>query len=98
MEAAWPFPDPPKTSVITTRRVVSGSHSIRLVTHDVDDGAWQFLDGDNVWEKDAVIVSLESLVLRDPSLREVADLPRGWQAQRATPTSPWQTTVILDPL
>ena len=98
MSADWPFPDPPHASVITTRRVASGSRPILLVTHDIDDGAWQFLEGDYVRERDAIIVPLESLVSQDPSLRDIADLGRGWQARRDTLNSPWQITVILDPL
>ena len=40
----WLFADTPTTAFITTRQVLEGA-TILLVTHDADDGAWQFLCG-----------------------------------------------------
>src|SRR3954451_22416303 len=86
----WPFADPPNLASITVRQVVHGGQPILLVVHDADEGDWQFLAGDRFHVADGLLVSLGSLVRRDPSLVELADLPLGWQAWRQTPNSPWQ--------
>lgn len=89
MTGGWPFDDPPETAVITLGRIVRGESPLRLVTHDEDDGGWQFLDGEHVFEEDAAVVSLGGMVRSDPSLRALADLPRGWYAWRPAPDGPW---------
>ena len=57
MDTDWPFIDPAETEVITLERILRGESSVLLVTHDAEDGAWQFLDGDHVFEKDGAVVS-----------------------------------------
>jgi hypothetical protein len=89
-EGAWPFTDPPNVAVFTTRQVVREAQPILRVTHDAGDGSWQFLTGGRVQLKDAMIVSLLSMVRRDPSLAELGDLPRGWQARRKQPGGAWR--------
>ena len=91
MEPPWPFPDPPETAVIVLERILRGDSPLRLVTHDEDDGGWQFLDGDHVFEADAVVVGLAEMVQFDPTLGEiVADLPAGWHAWRNDPGHAWR--------
>jgi hypothetical protein len=90
MTADWPFADPMDLAVITLGRIVREGAPLLLVTHDEEDGAWQFLDGEHVFEDDALVVSLFEMVQFDPSLRELADLPVGWFAWRASPGEPWQ--------
>ena len=94
----WPFAEPPGTLVITTRQVIERGLPILLVTHDVDDGAWQFLHGDNAKEQDARIVRLDEILARDPSVRALAGLLRGWQASRRSPDASWEQAPILDPV
>ncbi|RUL87222.1 hypothetical protein [Tautonia sociabilis] len=86
----WPFADPPETEVIVLDRILSGDSPARLVTHDQEDGAWQFLDGEQVFEEDAAVVLLGEVVQVDPSLLELADLPPGWFAWRPEPGAPWR--------
>jgi hypothetical protein len=90
MNSGWPFAAPPATEVISLRRIFSDGAPIRLVTHDADDGCWQFLDGDQVWEDDAVLLTLVEMMSHDETLTELADLPAGWIAIRADPGHPWQ--------
>jgi hypothetical protein len=87
---AWPFANPKNETVITLKSIVSGVKPILRVSHDADDGGWQFLDGSDVTEKDASIVSLEEITRMDPSVLELADLPPGWYAFRAAPSAKWQ--------
>ncbi len=85
----WPFADPKNLAVITVRQIVQDAQPILRVSHDSDDGGWQFLEWGTPCEEDAMIVSLYSIVVRDPSLKELADLPFGWRALRRNPDEPW---------
>jgi hypothetical protein len=86
----WPFADPPNVAAITTRQVVQEGEPVLLVCHDVDDGSWQFLTGGSFEVADGLLVSLRSMIDRDPRLAELAGLPLGWQAWRRRPDSPWE--------
>jgi hypothetical protein len=85
----WPFDDAPNTAVITTRQVLEGA-PVLLVSHDADDGSWQFLCGTTDDPADARLVGLGQAYTRDPTLGELADLPEGWQAWRAAPGERWE--------
>ena len=91
-DGAWPYADPPETEVIVLGRVLRGESSLLLVTHDEDDGGWQFLDGGQVFEDDAKAVYLAEMLQFDPSIAQLADLPVGWYADRPDPSAPWERT------
>jgi hypothetical protein len=86
----WPFSDPKNLAVITIDRIMEGRKPILYVSHDADDGGWQFLDGGIISEKDARVVSLQEMLERDPTLREISDLPLGWKAERGAADKPWR--------
>jgi hypothetical protein len=90
LDPSWRFADSENTEVITLKRILRGAMAVRLVTHDEDDATWQFLDGEHVFEDDAVLVCLGEMVQFDPSLGELADLPEGWYAWRTAASEPWQ--------
>ncbi len=90
MEAEWPFADPGYAAAFTTQRVFSGERPVLLVTHDLEDGAWQFHDGEPICPEEAIAVALAEIASTDPSLGAVADLPLGWAAWRDGPREPWQ--------
>jgi hypothetical protein len=89
MSVEWPFDDPEETEVITLERVLRGVSHILLVSHDLDDGTWQFLDGEHVFESDGVTVLLGEILQFDPSLESLADLPSGWYAWRTATDNLW---------
>lgn len=89
-EPPWPFADPPETEVITLDRLLKGDAPLRLVTHDEDDGSWQFLDGEHLFEEDAALVSLGFMTALEPSIVALADLPVGWYAWREATNDPWR--------
>ena len=91
MGEVWTFTDPPAMAVVTLRRISEQGYPILLVIHEADEGGWQFLDGEDVTEDDAIMVSLHHIIASDTSLRSLAALPPGWQAQRSDPDHPWQT-------
>ena len=89
MKIKWPFTDARNTAVFTTRDVIEEGKPILLVTHDQDDGAWQFHTGKTVPASDDKVVALDEIIFRDPSVVELTDLPLGWSAIRDSITSPW---------
>ncbi len=86
----WPFEDPENFATMTVRQVTHGGDPILLVTHDADDGMWQFLAGGPAEMADAMIVSLREVFDIDPSIGELADLPLGWTAERSAFGQPWR--------
>ena len=89
MKCDWPFDDPENQAGITLDRIMIGNNPILYVTHDADDGGWQFLDGGDVSEEDAMVVSLRQITDHDATIKQLADLPRGWYAVRDAVGQPW---------
>jgi hypothetical protein len=85
---SWEFPDPPHTGVILSKSVNEGAEPITYVSHDTEDGAWQFL-GDSMSDSGGVLVCFHHPIDKDSSLKELADLPVGWYAERDSPGQPW---------
>jgi hypothetical protein len=86
----WKFPDSPHTGVYLSQTVETGEEAVTYVSHDLSDGASQFL-GDRMADGGGPVIScFHHPIDRDPSLKELADLPPGWYAVRDTPTAPWQ--------
>ncbi len=86
----WPFEDAPNTAVFTTKSVTSGDEPILHVSHDADDGAWQFLGLDVLTEESASIVGLKTILGMDKSIGDLADLPLGWHARRDSVSGAWR--------
>lgn len=86
----WPFQDPPNVAVFTSKTILEKSDWIQYVSHDEEDGAWQFHPKIGTQEEDARIVSLEEIVKMDRSIAALFDLPFGWCAWRKTRDSEWQ--------
>jgi len=88
-ETAWPFLDAKNRAVFTTCRVLDDGYPVLLVTHD-EDGTRQFLCNTTNDTDDGRVACLQHIVEMHPSVAELADLPRGWQAIRDAPGEPWQ--------
>jgi hypothetical protein len=86
----WPFDQVPNTAVFTTTHVLRESHPITHVFHDASDHGWQFHYPGGKSEADIMIVALEEIVLHDPTVVEIADLPPGWRAIRSNVGQPWK--------
>src|SRR4051794_39131796 len=87
-DPATPFKEPKNLGVYSLRSIVYDGHPILHVTHDADDGAWQFLEWEDALTEDGVLVSLEHIIHLDPSITALAALPTGWHAFRPSPTAP----------
>jgi hypothetical protein len=91
-DRAWRFHAGKNRECFTTKRVVEGS-PVLLVGHD-DDGDWQFLCGTTNDPGEGALVCLGSMVGRDGTLAQFADLPRGWLAQRSKVGAEWVRSKI----
>ena len=78
-------------AVFTTKFVVKDKKEITYVTHEVEDGAWQFFSKDDFdnYEEVAMIVSFDEIVQIDKTILEIADLPLGYFATRQTSKDSW---------
>lgn len=82
------FDEAPHAAVMTCRHIIAGA-PIVFVSHDVE-GDWQFLCEQEAHESgDLLIVGLEHLTDRDPSINDVASMCTGHHAERANRTAPW---------
>jgi hypothetical protein len=87
----WLYADPPNTAVFTSKHIIDHEDWVHYVTHDEDDGAWQFHPYSGpTSEADAAVVSLQHMLRIEPRLAEIADLPLAWHAWRDSKTAPWQ--------
>jgi len=86
----WCFADPPNLAAFITISAFEHGVPILYAEHAADDGAWTFLDSPNWTLDDMIAVCLMHVVDLDPSLRELADLPLGWAAERPARGASWQ--------
>jgi hypothetical protein len=84
----WLFADPQNVAVLTTCQILEGA-AILYVSHDEDDGAWQFHSGEIIDDADARLVSLRKIVELDNSVALLADLPLGSIATRPNTDAVW---------
>jgi hypothetical protein len=77
--------------------VFEGTRPVLLVSHEVDC-AWCFLCGAmHADSADAYrVVGAGHLFGDDPTLHECADLPHGYEAERADVGEPWIRTKVAD--
>jgi hypothetical protein len=85
----WKFPDPPHTGVYLSEAVHAETEPVTYVSHDEEDGAWQFLGPSMAGEGKPLIVCFHHPIDNDPTLAELADLPMGWYAERSGIGQSW---------
>lgn len=86
----WPFDELKNVAAMSMTQVIRDGQPILFVSHDAEDGMWQFLSGGTVCMADAMIVGLGEVYELDSSIGELADLPLGWTAERSSPGQCWQ--------
>lgn len=83
------FREDPHTATYVCKHVWTERLPILYVAHDAD-GDWQFLCGaDHSDPADCLVIGLEHVVERDPSLEAIADMCTSHVAERDEPTMPW---------
>jgi hypothetical protein len=85
----WKFADSAHTGVYTTNLVLSGDEPILYVSHDEEDGAWQFHGTSDAKIESSALVCFHHVTDKDPTIKELATLPRGWCAWRDAVSDPW---------
>lgn len=89
----YPFIDEPNTACIVCKHVLCENKPILYVSHDEEDGCWQFMCGDeHVFPDDARVIALSEAWELDDSISEVAGMPCGSFAERESVTSDWRIT------
>ena len=86
----FPFDDHPDTYTITCSHILDNGEPILYVSHDGDDGMWQFLCGKTHTESEARVVSLGEVFAKDNTLADIADMPPGYIAERSDVHDGWQ--------
>lgn len=85
----FPFYDAPNTATITCCHIIEHREPILYISHDKEDGMWQFLCGKSHEIEDARLVSLISIFELDNSVGILKDMPCGHYAERATQDDDW---------
>jgi hypothetical protein len=85
------FKEADNTAVFTTKFVVNDKKVITYVTHEKEDGAWQFFSSDNSnnFEDVAKVVGLGEILKMDATLLEIAEMPEGFSAHRKFKGDTW---------
>lgn len=91
----WKFKDKKNTAVFTTVQVMNREMPILYVSHDEDDGAWQFHDGNDVNINNAKVVTLGEIISIDISINQLSELPLGWIATRDTINDLWKIKMMI---
>lgn len=92
-QAGRAWDDPLDIAVITTQEVIDGKQPVTYVTRDdgiAGLGGWQFLDSEPLDGRQPVGIAKADLLLLDPSIAELIDLPVGWYAERDERGAPWR--------
>lgn len=82
--------DKPHTKAFISKAVQEDEEWINYVTHDLSNGAWQMVGETGIESGGPELACLHQMVERDPTLAELADLPKGWYALRTAPGEPWE--------
>ena len=85
----FPFYDAPNTATITCCHILENGEPILYVSHNEDDGMWQFLCGKAHETDEAKLVSLKSVFDLDNSVGILKDMPCGYYAERKAQDDEW---------
>ncbi|MEM9400478.1 MAG: hypothetical protein AAF984_09740 [Verrucomicrobiota bacterium] len=81
------------TMVVTSSYVTSDRMPILYVSYEIDEeegGIWQFHCGNDDYSEDKIqLVSLNTIIGIDQSVKSVADLKNGYGARRKSVQDPW---------
>ena len=88
-EPECPFLESENTAVITCCHILENGADILYVSHDAQDGMWQFLCGRKHTQEEARIISLQEAVTIDDTICEVAKMSCGSVAKRKRKAAKW---------
>ena len=76
-------------TAITSRYIIKDKLPILYVVHE-DTDEWQFLGGQDVEEKDIMIVSMQNIIEHDETIKKILHIPLGSEAIRKDEISEWR--------
>ena len=85
----YPFAESMDTACIICKHIINGERPILFVSHDEDDGMWQFLCNGSHGTKDAKLAALGEVFEFDFSIGELAEMPCGYYATRDKVDCDW---------
>ena len=85
------FKDAPNTACIVCQHVLAGKNPITFISHDEEDGMWQFLCSEDHTGEDARLISLADAFKLDASIGQVADIPCGYAVEREDGLAGWKS-------
>ena len=83
------FKEDQNVAVLTTKFVLFGKEPITYVYRYKEDGMWEFAGDTETKEADYKVISLEEIIMHDPSVSDVADLELGTYAYREENGGNW---------
>ncbi|MCC6373058.1 MAG: DUF2185 domain-containing protein [Bacteroidia bacterium] len=87
----YTFSEPQNTACFTCDHVINKKRPILSVTHDAEDGSWQFMCGhDDHDESNAKVVSLKQITEIDNTINALSNMPLGCGADRESGNDEWQ--------
>ena len=86
----WPFTSPKNEAALCRLSIIKNRAPILLAIRYLHDDSWFFSDGEPLELTDVGVVALESCLVCDPSIAEIANLQPGYQASRSSPRAAWQ--------
>ena len=84
------FKDAPETACIVCQHVLDGKNPITFISHDKEDGMWQFLCSEDHILEDVRLISQAEAFQIDESIGQAADLPRGFVIERTEAKGRWK--------
>ena len=85
------FTEPENTACFVCDHVLSKQRPILFVSHEADDGCWQFLCGQNDHiESNIKIISLKQATEIDQTINDLFEMPLGIGAERVSINDKWQ--------
>ena len=85
------FKDAPETACIVCQHVLDGKNPITFISHDKEDGMWQFLCSEDHILEDVRLISLAEAFKLDASIGQVADIPCGYAVERKDGLAGWKS-------
>lgn len=84
-----PIDEQGKILAYVMKQLMDGTEPVLKVVHD-ETGDWQFIGITGANSTDGRLIHPEHILEIDPSVKEVMDLPFGWQAVRYNKDKPWK--------
>ena len=91
------FNETKNTACFVCNHVLEKKRPILFVSHDKEDGSWQFLCGENDHTDENIrIISLEEATILDSTLNDLYEMPEGIGAEREKVGMKWKPFKIVD--